>query len=119
METQFILVVENGLLDRGMLSEALQKQGFFVRFASDAETALRILIQVPPSLILLSLIMPNLDSYTFTRILKNDEATRSITIMALSDIDSNHKQIISSGFDGSVYMEDHKDTFAKKLRNFF
>ena len=83
MKAQLILIVENGLVDQKMVSEILQKKGFYIRFAPDIATALRILIEIRPFLILMDLIISKLDSYTFPRILKNDEDTKDIKIIAL------------------------------------
>lgn len=116
MIAQSILIMENGLLDRRIISEVLQEEGFHARFASDAETGLKVLLQVRPFLILIGLRMPKLDSYTFTRILKNDKDTSNITIIALSEANSDHEKLTNCGFDSIINMEEGRFTFFEKVK---
>lgn len=115
-EAQFVLIVENGLMNLKLISDALQKEGFYVMFVSDTETALKVLVQVRPFLILMGLVMSKLDRCTFTRILKNDEDTSNIIIIALSDANPDRERIISCGFNGLINMEESKNKFAKEIR---
>lgn len=114
--SQFILIVENGLLDQGKVSKVLQKSGYAVRFTSDAETALMILIETRPCLILVNLILPRMDSCTFTRILKQDEDTGSITIVVLLDSDLDIKRMTYCGFDSFINIQEGENSLVREVR---
>ena len=60
-----ILVVDDDHAIRGFLSETLVDEGYEVRGASNGEEALATLAAWRPSLILLDLMMPIMDGWTF------------------------------------------------------
>jgi CheY-like chemotaxis protein len=111
MNARLILVIENDLSDLKMISDTMKEKGFYVSFAPDAESALKILVQTRPFLILMGLTLPKMDRYTFTRILKSDEDTKDIIIIGLSDENSDKDMLISSGFDGVVNVDNIKKSF--------
>lgn len=118
IDTELILIVEKGLLNRKMISDALQKDGFYVKFVPDSEAALKAFIQAPPCLILLSLYMPGIDACSFSRILKNDKTTKNIKIVAFSDKNPPLNQMIYCGFDRFLYLEKRQRIFIEEIRSF-
>ena len=116
MNGQSILIVESGLMDQKMVSDALQKEGFNVRLAFDTQEALGMLIEKQPCVILVGESMSKLDSCMFTRILKNDIQTSCIKIIILSYKSPDQERMIHCGFDGMINMKESKDSFVKKIR---
>ena len=62
----------------------LEKTGFVVVSSGDAETALDILNQRIPDLILLDLILPGMNGFDFCKEIKREPRTRAIPICVLS-----------------------------------
>ena len=79
-----ILVVDDDELNRDMLSRRLVKKGYEIELAVNGEDAIAAVGRRRPDLILMDLSMPVLDGYQATRLLKADDATRSVPIVGLS-----------------------------------
>ncbi|MES2515486.1 MAG: response regulator [Bacteroidota bacterium] len=113
MEIQYILVIENNLLNRSMLSKSLEQDGFIVQYADSTESGLAMLTTARPFLIILDINSPKLDARTFTRILKNDEDTKDIKILAFSD-SSLYKSL--APFDRLIYTNGQEQLLLKGIR---
>ncbi|MGZ4033914.1 MAG: response regulator [Bacteroidia bacterium] len=113
----FILIIESRMIERGRLAVLLESKGYNIRFASDATAALRMLIHIRPALIIIGVIMTGLDSFTFTKILKNDDDTRDLKIIALLDRDDeiNQEQISDIGFNGFLKIGINKKLFLQEI----
>ena len=79
-----ILVVEDNPANMKLTSLLLHSAGHSVLSAVDAETALRLARGEQPDLILMDIQLPGMDGWTATTILKQDPATASIPVVALS-----------------------------------
>lgn len=79
-----VLVVEDNEMNLDMLSRRLERRGFLVVSAQDGTEALEAARRHRPDLILLDLSLPHLDGWTAARILKSEEQTKSIPIIALT-----------------------------------
>ena len=65
-----ILVVEDNANTRRLMEAVLRQHGYEPILASDGEDALQIMDKKHVDLILLDIMMPNMDGYEFTRILR-------------------------------------------------
>jgi two-component system, cell cycle response regulator DivK len=79
-----VLLVEDNALNREMLTRRLKRKGFTVLEAGDATTALSIARSQPVGVVLMDMSLPEIDGWAATRMLKADEATRAIPVMALT-----------------------------------
>jgi two-component system cell cycle response regulator DivK len=79
-----ILVVEDNPANMKLTSLLLRSAGHSVLSAVDAETGLRLARGEQPDLILMDIQLPGMDGWTATTILKQDPATASIPVVALS-----------------------------------
>ena len=79
-----ILVVDDDEMNRDMLSRRLANKGYEVELAVNGEEAVAAVARRRPDLILMDLSMPVLDGYQAARLLKADDATRSVPIVGLS-----------------------------------
>jgi CheY-like chemotaxis protein len=84
MSAACILVVDDNPTNLKLVSDVLQFEGYRILNASDAESAQEIVHNTPPDLILMDIALPGMDGLTLTRLLKTDEATRHIVIVALT-----------------------------------
>lgn len=118
MKPQLVLIIENGLMNRKKITDSLHKVGYDVQFASDTETALTILNHSRPLFILVSLILLRIDTCTFSRILKNDEDTRDITIVGLSNIKQSKARMLYCGMDGLINMTETSIGLVKRIKEY-
>ncbi len=84
-----VLIVEDDLDFREHLSTLIRARGHEVEIASDGEEALlRLHVGEPPSLILLDLMMPEMDGWTFRARMLQDAKLSKIPIAVLSGVGS-------------------------------
>jgi CheY-like chemotaxis protein len=82
---EYILVVEDDEALREGLSDALVLEGYRVESAENGQTALRILrTGARPCLILLDLMMPVMDGWTFRQELSRDPALADIPVVVMT-----------------------------------
>lgn len=84
MAKERILVVDDEEDILKLIEYNLQKSGYRVICAINAETALRIIRLNPPDLILLDLMLPDIDGLEVTRTLKGDEKLRDVPIIMIT-----------------------------------
>lgn len=80
-----ILVVENEISARQFLAANLQNSGYKVRCAGDVAQAETLVREVRPDLVLLDWILPGVPGLPFTRWLRNDQRTRDISVVLISE----------------------------------
>ena len=79
-----ILVVDDYQDAREMYAEYLQYSGFRVAEARNGNEAVAQARSLKPDLILMDLSLPGMDGWEATRVLKADDATKHIPIVALT-----------------------------------
>ena len=79
-----ILLVEDQEMNRDMLSRRLKKRGYDVAIAVDGAEGVEKARAESPDLILMDMSLPVMDGWEATRILKAEEGTRAIPVVALT-----------------------------------
>jgi CheY-like chemotaxis protein len=79
-----ILLVEDNLMNRDMLSRRLARRGFEVVLAIDGNEAIEKAQTDAPDLILMDLHLPGVNGWDATRIIKADTRTAKIPVVALT-----------------------------------
>ena len=79
-----ILLVEDNEMNRDMLSRRLLRKGFEVVMAVDGGQAVSMAESEHPDLILMDISLPLMNGWEVTRLLKSNELTRHIPIIALT-----------------------------------
>lgn len=79
-----VLLVDDSLTTRKMISELLIKQGFEVESASDGIQALEVLPNMNPDLIILDIIMPKMNGYEVCRTIKSNPETKNVPVIICS-----------------------------------
>ena len=79
-----VLLVEDQEDNRDMLSRRLKKRGYEVTIAVDGAEGVEMAKSEAPDLILMDMSLPVMDGWEATRILKADDGTRSIPVVALT-----------------------------------
>ena len=79
-----ILVIEDNSLNAQLLKDIFTVKGYKVRIAVNGEDGLEDVKKKRPDLILMDIQLPGMSGYELTRILKNDEKTSDIPIIAIT-----------------------------------
>lgn len=79
-----VLVIEDNPANMKLASLLLHNAGHTVLCAVDAETGVTLAREALPDLILMDIQLPGMDGLTATAILKHDERTGAIPIIALT-----------------------------------
>jgi twitching motility two-component system response regulator PilH len=80
-----VLVVEDSLPQREMITELLRGSGLEVTAASDGVEALeQIQAGHPPDLVVLDIVMPRMNGYELCRRLKADPSTQDVPVVMCS-----------------------------------
>jgi CheY-like chemotaxis protein len=99
-----VLCVDDDHGQRILLTFFLERQGLEVRTASDGEEAVAAAREWLPDLILMDLMMPGMDGFKATEILRADPYTAHIPILALTAYGEEKIQARAKaiGMDGFV-----------------
>jgi CheY-like chemotaxis protein len=79
-----ILLVEDSLPNRDMLTRRLERQGFAVCCAVDGSTGVAMSVSEMPNVILMDVALGAMDGWEATRLIKADPRTMNIPIIALT-----------------------------------
>jgi len=79
-----VLVVEDSLAQRQMISDLLKGSGIKVAIASDGAEALEQFQQSSPDLVVLDIVMPRMNGYEVCRRLKSDPKTQNVPVVMCS-----------------------------------
>ncbi len=96
-----ILLVEDNELNRDMLSRRLKRKGYEVIEALDGVEGIAKARGESPDLILMDMSLPVLDGWQATTQLKQDAATRSIPVIALTAhaMSDDRRKALEAGCD--------------------
>jgi len=84
MTVKRILIVEDNELNMKLLNDVLEAHGYTVLKAGEGRVAVELARQYRPDLILMDLQLPDISGLDATRLIKGDEETRSIPIVAVT-----------------------------------
>ena len=79
-----ILIVDDEIKNQRLLDLLLGAEGYARQFASNGSEALASVLNDPPDLILLDIMMPDMDGYEVARKLKGEPTTSNIPIIMLT-----------------------------------
>ena len=104
MQPAQILIVDDNPVNLKLARVLLEGEGYAVQTAVDAESALELVSRNNPRLILMDVQLPGMDGLQLTRLLKDDEATKGIVIIALTAyaMKSDEQRAKLAGCDGYV-----------------
>lgn len=81
-----VLVVDDSPATLGMLNDTLEQAGFTVLVAQSAATAMQLVEQVTPEIILLDAVMPTMDGFEACRLMKRNKALTSVPIVFMTGL---------------------------------
>jgi two-component system cell cycle response regulator DivK len=99
-----VLIVEDNPTNMTLAVFLLQSAGHSVLTAADAEVGLTLARGQHPDLILMDIQLPGMDGLEATVLLKRDEATRAIPVIALTALamKGDEERIRAAGCDGYI-----------------
>ena len=99
-----ILIIEDNPANMTLATFLLQSAGHVVLTARDAETGLTLARAEQPDLVLMDIQLPGMDGLEATGLLKGDDATRDIPVVALTALamKGDEERIRAAGCDGYI-----------------
>jgi two-component system cell cycle response regulator DivK len=99
-----VLVVEDNAANLKLVRFLLESAGHTVVSARDAEAGLTLARDGQPNLILMDIQLPGMDGLEATALLKRDDATRAIPVIALTALamKGDEDRIRAAGCDGYI-----------------
>lgn len=115
-----ILVVDDHPANLALLEHLLQAHGHEVTLAADAPTALAMIGQRRPRLILMDLQLPGVDGFQLTRQLKDDPRTADIPVVAVTSyaMSGDAQRALAAGCDGYITKPIEVRTFVDSIARF-
>ncbi|HOZ11095.1 MAG TPA: transporter substrate-binding domain-containing protein [Thermotogota bacterium] len=97
-----VLIVDDQAENRGLLREILEPVGFQTRAAENGQVAIEIFARWSPDIVLMDMLMPVMDGYEATRLLKSTEKGRAVPVIAVtaSAFEDEEKKVMETGVDG-------------------
>ena len=77
-----ILIVDDIVANRVTLIALLEGQGYQLVEAEDGPTALRLVAETPPDLVLLDVMMPGMDGHTLVRLILEELPDMKVILMS-------------------------------------
>lgn len=107
-----ILIVEDNAMNMKLTSVILKTAGYDILQAEDGETAIDLAQENKPDLILMDVQMAGMDGLSATRILKGNQETAAIPVIALTAfaMRGDEEKILAAGCDGYLPKPFQRDT---------
>jgi len=99
-----ILVVDDTPETLGFLTDTLDAAGFTVLIATDGESALTLLEQITPDLVLLDALMPGMDGFEMCRRLKGEKLLRHLPVIFMTGLSETQHVVEGLAAGGVDYV---------------
>lgn len=103
-----ILIVDDDKNIRKLMGVVLERAGYNVYFAEDGEVATKILDSENINLAIVDIMMPNMDGYEFTQVLRENNHTLPVIMVSAKQLPEDRKKGFIAGIDD--YMVKPVDT---------
>ncbi|MFH1538275.1 MAG: response regulator [bacterium] len=117
MKDKTVLIVDDNKNNLKLAGEIVRSLGLKTIEATDAKSAIALARERLPDLILMDIQLPGMGGMEAIRILKNDDRTRHIPIIALTSLAMNgdKKKIMASGCDAYLAKPFRFDDFVNAV----
>ena len=112
-----ILIVEDDAKNLKLFRDLLQVSGYTTLEATDGKQGVELAREEKPDLILMDIQMPVMDGLEATKLLKNNDVTKDIPIVALTAyaMQGDEEKMREAGFDGYISKPIDVKGFLKKI----
>lgn len=117
-----ILFIEDEPTLQKTLGRALENDGYQVSSALDGQSGLALVKEAKPDLVLLDLILPKMDGFEVLKKIKEDEATKDIPVIILTNLESPEdvEKALSQGATNYLVKANYElDDVIKKIKALF
>ena len=99
-----ILIADDNEMNRSLIVALLQRKGHEALEAEDGAQAVKLAKEHIPVLIIMDIQMPVLDGISALRMLRADESTKKIPVIAVTSyaMKGDREKFLSEGFDGYI-----------------
>ncbi len=120
MSREKILFIEDTPMNMELVTDLLEVAGYKVIQAKTAETGIERARAEAPGLILMDVGLPGIDGLTATGILKQDQLTKDIPIIAVTShaMKDDRERIMAAGCDGYITKPIDTREFPKTVASF-
>lgn len=120
MPNKSIFIIDDHPVNLELVKVLLVLEGYEVHTAGDAESALVLLPQVRPDLILMDIQLPGMDGLELARRLKADPVLKQARIVALTAyaMKGDEQKALAAGCDGYLSKPIDTRTFPKMVASF-
>jgi two-component system cell cycle response regulator DivK len=120
MAGELILIVEDNEVNLRLARDVLQYHGFRTLEAMTAAEGIALALQHRPDLVLMDIRLPDKDGVSALQQLREDPATKSITVVALtaSVLPADRERLSAAGFDGYLAKPIEVRAFPDQVRRY-
>ena len=108
-------MAEDHLDSRDALKTLLEAVGYRVEVATDGRQAVTKAVEKHPALILMDMMMPEMDGFEATRMLRRRADMKDVPIVALTALDGARENVLAAGCDDYVTKPIDMPAFLEKL----
>lgn len=112
-----ILLAEDHFDSREALRALLEASGYTVHLASNGREAVDVALAVHPDLILMDAMMPEMDGFQATRILRSSAEFRQVPIVAVTAMEGATPLAEAAGCDEVIHKPIQIRAFLERVRN--
>jgi len=119
-EAAKILYIEDNPDNRVLVRRLLQSEGYTMLEAENASSAMQVLEQTRPTLILMDINMPDVDGYTLTNQIKAMPELARVPVVAITAnvMRGDRERVLSAGCDGYIEKPIDVDIFLDQIARF-
>src|ERR1035441_6003991 len=120
MAGESILIVDDTPVNLKLTRILLVNEGYKIMTAASGEEALELLRSYHPALVLADIQLPGIDGLELTRRIKRNEATRDITVVALTAfaMKGDEQRATDAGCDGYITKPIDTRTLGARIRGY-
>jgi two-component system, cell cycle response regulator DivK len=112
-----VLIIEDNPKNMKLFKDILQANGYTTIEAVDAKKGIELALAHKPDLILMDIMLPEINGFEAVRILKSDEKTKGILVIALTSfaMAGDKEKAFEAGFDGYITKPINVREFVKEI----
>jgi len=117
MADELVLIVDDNAKNLKLARDVLRHDGFRTLEAATAGEGILLATEQLPDLVLMDIRLPDMDGSEAVGLLKQDERTVSIPVVALTSMDLDGEQFAADGFDGFLLKPISVKDFGDQIRS--
>lgn len=102
--SKVVLVVDDSLTMRKVLSRVLEREDYEVITANDGVDAIQVLQDVTPDIILTDIEMPRMDGFEFSRYVRDNPATKNIPLVVISSRTADKHRAVATEIGVNAFL---------------